>query len=71
MNGKELYGKLFAERNNQISTLIKKIKYGKLKLSFKSQDRTPISFKGFNCPLRLKRYIKYGSIDLDKSEETQ
>ena len=33
----------------------------------KSEERIPISFNDFNCPLRLKRKVKDGSIDQEKA----
>ena len=50
---------------NQIS------EYDKVTYHFKSEDRMPISFKGFNCPSGLVRKIMDGSIDLGKANEDQ
>ena len=38
---------------------------------FKSKNRIPISFNGFNRPLGLIRKIRDGSIDLEKAKENQ
>ena len=42
-------------------------KYDKLMYYLKSEDRIPISFNDFNCPLGLKRKVKDGSIDQEKA----
>ena len=58
---KEIYDKLVAETNNEINTLKNEIKYYKLTYCFGSEDRIPISFNNFNCPLDLIGKIKDGS----------
>ena len=68
---KEIYGKIVAEKENEINTLNSKTEDDKLKYHLKSDNRTPISFNTFNCPLSLKRKIKDGSIDLEKAKTNQ
>ena len=48
-----------------------KIEYDKVTYHFKSEDRMPISFKGFNRLSGLVRKIMDGSIDLEKANENQ
>ena len=71
MKEKELNDKFFAEKNNEIYTLNNKITYDKLTYYFKSEDRTPIGFHGFNRLLGLTRKIMDGFIDLEKAKENQ
>ena len=47
------------------------MKYDKLNYYFKSENRIPIGFNVFNCPLCLIRKIKSGAIDLKKAKENQ
>ena len=47
------------------------MKYDKLNYYFKSENRIPIVFNVFNCPLCLIRKIKSGAIDLKKAKENQ
>ena len=69
MKEKKLFGKFVAQRNKEINTL--KIKYDKLTYYFKSEDKIPRSFNGFNRLLDLIRKIKDGSIDLGKAKGNQ
>ena len=66
---KELFGKILIEKNNKRNTLNNKIKYDKLMQNFKSKDRIPVIFNGFNWPLVLIRKIKDGSVDLSKAKK--
>ena len=66
---KELFGKLFVEMNNKRNTLNNKVKYDNLMYNFKSKDRIPVVFNGFNCPLVLIRKTKDGSVDLEKAKK--
>ena len=68
---KEIYNKMVAERNNEVNTLNNTIKYDKLTYYFNSQDKIPISFNRFNCPLVLIINVKDGSIDLGKTKENR
>ena len=53
----ELFDKFVVESNNEMNILNNKIKHDKIKYYFKSDDRIPTSFNGFNCPLGLIRKI--------------
>ena len=66
LKGKEIYDKIVAERNNEINTLSNEMEHDKLTHYFKSEDRIPIGFNGYNRPLDLIRKIKDSSIDLEK-----
>ena len=47
------------------------MKYNTLTHYFKSEDRIPISFNGFNRPLGVIRKTKDGSIGPEKAKEDQ
>ena len=68
---KEIYGKIAAEKSNEINCLNNKIKHDKLTYHLKSENRTPIIFNGFKCPIGLIRKKKDGFVDLEKAKENQ
>ena len=67
MKEREIYDENLAERNNGRNALNNKIKYDKLTYYFKSEDRIPTTFNGFNSALGRIRKVKDGSIDLEKA----
>ena len=71
MKEKEIYGKIAAEKSNEKYCLNNKIKHDKLKYHLKSENRTPIIFNGFKCPIGLIRKKKDGFVDLEKAKENQ
>ena len=66
MKEKEIYGKIAAEKSNEINCLNNKLTY-----HLKSENRTPIIFNGFKCPIGLIRKKKDGFVDLEKAKENQ
>ena len=66
MKEREIYDEILAERNNGRNALNNKIKYDQLTYYFKSEDRIPTTFNGFNRALCRIRKVKDGSIDLEK-----
>ena len=66
MKEKEIYDKLVAERNNEMNTFSKEIKYNNLTYYFKDESN-PISFNDYKLPLGLIGSIKDGSIDLKEA----
>ena len=67
--GKKIYDKFFAERNNEINTWNNKFKYEETKYQFKSVYRISISVNSCNHSLCLIRNIADGTIDLEKKKK--